>query len=122
MAVAHINIEWVFVSECPIPNDVHNILVPGETPVAAYKTFRDMAIFTSKRLIVRDAQGITGKKVEIYSLPYSSIDMWSSENGGNILDRTAEIELWTKAGHFKIVLHKGVDVRKLDLLIANAVL
>ncbi|MZQ86212.1 PH domain-containing protein [Paenibacillus sp. 5J-6] len=90
--------------------------------IAAYKTFRDSAIFTNKRLIVRDAQGFTGKKVEIYSLPYSSINMWSTENAGGFLDTTAEVELWTRAGHIKVRLHKGVDIRKLDMLIANALL
>ncbi|MFC5281169.1 PH domain-containing protein [Arcanobacterium canis] len=53
----------------------------GEQPYAAYKTLRDSAIFTSKRLIIRDAQGFTGKKVEIYSIPYSSINMWSNKVG-----------------------------------------
>ena len=40
---------WTFVSECPIPNDLGPILVEGEQPWAAYKTFRDSAIFTNKR-------------------------------------------------------------------------
>ena len=71
---------WTLQSEIPIPGDVGPLLVPGEQPVAAYSTFRDSAVFTTKRLIIRDAQGLTGKKVEIYSLPYSRIDMWSSEN------------------------------------------
>ena len=110
------------VSECPIPNDVNDLLVEGEFAVAAYKTFRDSAIFTNKRLIVRDAQGITGKKVEIYSLPYSSIIMWSTENAGKFLDFNAEVELWTRAGHIKINLQKGVDIRKFEKLIANALL
>ncbi len=70
---------WTLIQEIPIPNDVGHLLVGDEKPVAAYKTFRDSAIFTTKRLIVRDAQGLSGKKVEIYSLPYSRIDMWSSE-------------------------------------------
>jgi hypothetical protein len=113
---------WTLISECPIPNDVFDLLVEGEEPVAAYKTLRDSAIFTNKRLIVRDAQGITGKKVEIYSLPYSSINMWSTENAGKFLDFNAEVELWTRAGHIKINLHKGVDIRKFDKLIANALL
>lgn len=94
----------------------------GEVAVAAYKTFRDSAIFTNKRLIVRDAQGITGKKVEIYSLPYSSINMWSTENAGTFLDVNAEVELWTRAGHIKVNVKKGVDIHKLDKLIAEAVL
>ena len=115
-------LEWTFLSECPIPQDVNSILVDGEVAVAAYKTFRDSAIFTNKRLIVRDAQGLTGKKVEIYSLPYSSINMWSTENAGRFLDVNAEVELWTRAGHIKVKLQRGVDIRKFDKLIANAIL
>jgi len=115
-------LSWTLISECPIPSDVNDLLVEGEFAVAAYKTFRDSAIFTNKRLIVRDAQGITGKKVEIYSLPYSSIIMWSTENAGKFLDFNAEVELWTRAGHIKINLQKGVDIRKFDKLIANALL
>jgi len=113
---------WTLVSECPIPGDVDEVLVPGETAIAAYKTFRDAAIFTNKRLIVRDAQGISGKKVEIYSLPYSSILMWSSENGHGVLNFNSELELWTKAGHIKVNLQKGLDIRRLDKLISEALL
>lgn len=113
---------WTLIEEIPIPADVTELLVEGEQAVAAFKTFRDSAIFTTKRLIVRDAQGMTGKKVEIYSLPYSSINMWSSENAGGMLDRDAELELWTRAGHIKVKLHKRLDIRRLDKLIAWAVL
>ncbi|MCF2588708.1 PH domain-containing protein [Brevibacterium sp. UCMA 11752] len=112
---------WTFTSECPIPDDLSPILVAGETPVAAYRTIRDSAIFTNKRLIIRDAQGLTGKKIEMYSIPYSSINMWSSENSGK-LDFNAELELWTRAGHLKIRIGKGLDVRRLDNLIAQAVI
>lgn len=112
---------WTLVSECPIPQDVGNILINGEKAIAAYKTFRDSAIFTTKRLIVRDSQGFTGKKVEIYSLPYSTINMWSTENAG-LIDFNSEVELWTRAGHIKIKLSKNVDVRKFDIIISNAIL
>ncbi len=112
---------WMFVEECPIPNDVMELMVAGEQPVAAYRTFRDSAIFTTKRMIVRDAQGITGKKVEVYSLPYSAINMWSSENAGKF-DLDAELELWTRAGYIKIKVGKKADIRRLDMLIAHSVL
>ena len=56
-------VAWTFMSEIQIPADVVSMMVQGEQPVAAFSTFRDSAIFTTKRLIVRDAQGITGKKV-----------------------------------------------------------
>lgn len=122
MAATQGILEWTLVGECPIPQDVNHLLVAGEVAVAAYKTFRDTAVFTNKRLIVRDAQGLTGKKVEIYSLPYSSINMWSTENAGGFLDTNAEVELWTRAGHIKVKLQKGVDIRRFDMLIANALL
>lgn len=114
-------LSWTLQQEIPVPADVQSLLMQGEQPVAAFKTFRDSATFTTKRLIVRDAQGITGRKVEIYSLPYSSILMWSSENAGT-LDWNSELELWTKAGHIKVKLAKGADVRRIDSLIAWAVL
>ena len=98
------------------------MLVPGEKAYRAFRTLRDSAIFTDRRLIVRDSQGLTGKKVEIYSLPYKAINMWSSENAGKLLDLNAEIELWTRAGHIKIKIGKGCDIRAVDKLIANAVI
>jgi hypothetical protein len=113
---------WTLVSECAIPPEIDQILTTGEVAIAAYKTFRDSAIFTNKRLIVRDAQGLSGKKVEIYSLPYSSVLMWSSENGVGILNFNSELELWTKAGHIKVNLNKGLDIRRLDRLLSEAIL
>ncbi|MDO4814750.1 MAG: PH domain-containing protein [Gemella sp.] len=114
-------LEWNFIAETSIPDDVNYLLTEGETAIAAYKTLRDSAIFTTKRLIVRDAQGLTGKKVEIYSLPYSTINMWSTENAGTF-DLSAEVSLWTRAGKVKINLRKGVDIRKIDKIIAEAVI
>ena len=114
-------LSWTFVSECPSPPDAADLMVQGEQPFLAYKTFRDSAIFTNKRLIVRDAQGITGKKVEIYSLPYKHILMWSSENAGTI-DINSELELWTKVGRIKIKLSRGADIRRLDRIISDMVL
>ncbi|WP_313356496.1 PH domain-containing protein [Microbacterium sp.] len=114
-------LSWTLQQEIPVPEDVQTLLAQGEQAITSFKTVRDSATFTTKRLIVRDAQGLTGKKVEIYSLPYSSILMWSSENAGT-LDWNSELELWTKAGHIKVKLAKGADVRRIDSLIAWAVL
>lgn len=115
-------LSWSFIREVSVPEDVKEMLIDGETAICAFATIRDVAIFTDKRLIVRDAQGITGKKVEIYTLPYSSIVMYSSENAGKILDFDTEIELWLKNGHIKINLKKGIDIRKIDKILANAIL
>ena len=113
--------EWTFFSEVAVPGDVTAMLLSNENAVCAYKTIRDVAVFTNKRLIVRDAQGITGKKVETYSLPYSSIVMWSTENAGKI-DLNSEVELWTKAGHVKINLKKNIDIRKFGMILAAAIM
>ena len=115
-------LSWTLQKEIPVPDDVSPLLVEGEQAVASFKTFRDSATFTTMRLIVRDAQGLTGKKVEVYSLPYSSINMWSTENAAGKLDRDAEVELWTRAGHIKVKLTKNADIRRIDSLLAWAVL
>lgn len=112
---------WTFMQEVPVPADIQSVLIEGEEAVTAFMTMRDSAVFTTKRLIVRDAQGFTGKKIEMYSLPYSSINMWSTENAGT-LDLNAEVELWTRAGHIKIKVGKEADIRRIDQLIGWAVL
>lgn len=113
---------WTLVEEIPIPEDVTALLVEGEQAVVAYKTSRDSAVFTTKRLIVRDAQGLSGKKVEVHSVPYSRIDRWSTENAGGMFDFNSQLQMWTRAGHITIELGRKIDVRRLDQLIAWAVL
>lgn len=113
--------EWTFFGVCDVPGDAASVLVPGENVIAAYKTARDVAIVTDKRLIMRDAQGITGKKVEVYSLPWKSVDMWSTENAGHF-DVNCELELWTRAGHIKLKLGGGIDIRQIDKVIGTALL
>ncbi len=115
-------LQWTFSTRCDIPADVNDMLVTGEQALHAFKTIRDVAIFTNKRIIVRDAQGITGKKVEIYSLPYSSILMYSTENAGKILDINTEVEMWTKMGVIKINLAKNINIREFDKILAEAIL
>lgn len=114
--------EWTFLAKCKIPDDVGEILAPGEEAVCAYKTIRDAAIFTNKRLIVRNSQGVTGIKVEIYTLPYSSILMYSTENAGLLPEINAEVELWTKVGNIKIKLNRGVNIREVDKTLATYIL
>lgn len=113
--------EWTFLREVKAPKDIDDTLVDGETVVCCFKTVRDVAVFTNKRLIVRDTQGVTGIKKETYSLPYKSINMYTTENAG-IADINTEIELWTRAGRFKLKLKPGADVKKIDRIIATYIL
>ena len=112
---------WTFTEEVPVPENIKELLIEGEEAEVAYKTIRDVAVVTNKRFIIADKQGLTGKKIEIYTIPFKSINMYSTENAGR-LDLNAEIELWTKAGKFKLNLGKKVNIRKLDTIIANAIL
>ena len=112
---------WTFIEEVAVPANINGLLIEGEEAKLAYKTVRDVAVVTNKRFIIADKQGLTGKKVEIYTIPFKSIDMYSSENGGTF-DLNAELELWTRSGKFKLNLNKKVDIRKLDKLIAEYIL
>ncbi|MBR0406260.1 MAG: PH domain-containing protein [Eggerthellaceae bacterium] len=113
--------EWTFFQEVQPTKDVMDMLLQGEQVYAAFKTIRDIAVFTSYRLIVRDSQGLTGSKIETYSLPWKSVDMWSIENAG-MLDFNSEVELWTRAGHVKINLKKGADVNRINGLLTAFIL
>lgn len=115
------NLSWIFYQEIPVPHDVQELLINGEVAERAFRTVRDVAIFTNKRLIVKDVQGLTGSKVEIYSLPYSSVHMWSTENAG-MLDFTSEVELWTRAGNIKIQLKRDINIRSFERLLAEYIL
>ena len=115
------NLSWIFYQEIPVPHDVQELLINGEVAERAFRTVRDVAIFTNKRLIVQDVQGLTGSKVEIYSLPYSSVHMWSTENAG-MLDFTSEVELWTRAGNIKIQLKRDINIRTFERLLAEYIL
>ena len=113
--------EWAFFEEVEPAQEVLDMLIQGEQVYSAFRTIRDTATFTSHRLIVRDTQGITGAKVETYSVPWKSIEMWSIETAG-MLDLIAEVELWTRVGNIKINLHYGADVDKINNLISAFVL
>ena len=121
MATLNALMTWTFTAEVDVPENIKDLLVAGEEAQIAYKTIRDVAVITNKRLIIADRQGLTGKKVEVYTIPFKSIIMYSSENGGTF-DMNAELELWTKAGRFKLNLNKKVDIRKFDKLIAEYIL
>ncbi len=96
-------------------------LLPDEDIICGYKTVRDVAAFTTKRIIIRDKQGIRGKKIETYTIPYKSIIMYSVENAGT-LDLTSEVELWTKAGNIKLNFKRDFNITLINKIIADAIL
>lgn len=69
------------------------LLIEDEQVQHAFKLIRDLSVFTNKRLILVDKQGITGKKQEILTIPYGKITKFSKENAGRF-DLDAEIKIW----------------------------
>lgn len=113
---------WHFIRPGQLRPDVQATLMPNEQVYSVYQTVRDQAVFTNMRLIVRDAQGVTGQKVEVFSIPWKSVQMWSTENSGKIIDVDSELQLWTLVGTFKINLKRGLDIRQVDKLVASCVM
>ncbi len=74
-------------------SQLNNFLVQNETVEGAYKVFRDMLVFTNKRLILVDIQGVSGKKSEVISVPYHSIKSFSVETAGTF-DLDSELKIW----------------------------
>lgn len=76
---------------------VAGILSPGETIEQAYQLYRDVLVFTGKRLIIVDYQGVTGKKTEYRSLPYTGIVSFAIETAGR-MDLDSELKLFILGG------------------------
>jgi hypothetical protein len=106
-------LNMVFVEELKAtPPEIEKMLVNGERVIASFKSLRDIGAITNKRIIYFNKQGLIGKKIEAYSIPLRSIDMFSSENAG-IIDFTTEFQLWTKVGVMKMSFPKKVDVHNI---------
>ncbi|MDZ7756935.1 PH domain-containing protein [Rhodohalobacter sp.] len=73
--------------------NVEAIFIEGEKTLGAYKGVRDGVVFTNKRIIALNVQGITGKKKDYTSLPYKNITAFSVETAGTF-DRDAELDVW----------------------------
>ena len=76
-----------------VQGEFDKVLAPGERVEHAYQLFRDYFVFTSKRLVLVDKQGLTGSKVEYHSIPYKSITHFSVETAG-AFDLDAELKIW----------------------------
>ena len=100
-----------------------SLLVDGENVSHAYQLVRDLIVFTNKRLILVDKQGLSGKKQEILSIPYGSISKFSKENAGRF-DRDAEIKLWVRGDNVPLELsfRVGTDLAGIYRILSNYIL
>ena len=98
------------------------LFVAGEEIIGVYKAIRDYVVFTNKRIISVNAQGVTGKKKDFTSLPYSKIQVFSVETAGT-LDLDSELELYFSGlGLVKFEFSGASDIVKIGQLISNAIL
>lgn len=86
-----------------------------EEVMVAYKLVRDMIVFTNKRFMFIDKQGMTGKKVDYLSIPYKSITQFKVETAGHF-DSDCELKIWIsgQSSPFEVELKSSLaqDVQK----------
>lgn len=97
------------------------LLAQGEQVLAAYLLVRDAFLFTDRRLVLVDKQGVTGRKVQYHSIPYRSITHFSVETAGTF-DLDAELTIWLAGGQGIVKqFGRGVDVYEVQGLLAGFV-
>ncbi len=98
------------------------ILTNGETVIAEYSSIRDFVVFTNKRIIAVNVQGLTGKKKDYTTLPYSKIQAFSIETAG-VLDLDAELELYFSGlGKVKFEFVGSSNIAEIGRMISEKIL
>jgi len=103
--------------------EYQSILTEGESVEKAYRLIRDMFLFTNKRLILVDKQGLTGRKIDYHSIPYRSIIHFSIETAGHF-DLDAELKIWLSGTPEPIQkqFNKSLNIYELQRVLAKYVL
>ncbi|MBO0460604.1 MULTISPECIES: PH domain-containing protein [Enterococcus] len=107
-----------------ITREVQEILIPTEQVELAFKLVRDLIIFTDRRMIIVDKQGMTGKKSEYKSIPYRSISRFSIETSGHF-DLDAELKIWISSAELpaeSLQFRKDKNIIAVQQALAAAVL
>ncbi|MBQ2774851.1 MAG: PH domain-containing protein [Clostridia bacterium] len=105
--------------------EVFPFLIEGEVITDTFKSVRDGVVFTNKRIIAINSQGLTGTKKDFSSLPYSKIQAFSVETAGLIESGIADTELeiyFSGLGRVKFEFNKGIDIKGICKTISTYVL
>ncbi len=98
---------------------IEDFLLDDEQIIGAYQSIRDGVVFTNKRIIAVNVQGLTGKKKDFTSIPYSKISTFSLETAG-VLDLDAELEIYLSGvGRVKFEFTGSTDVKKICKIISE---
>jgi len=105
-----------------VQQEFADLFTEGENVERAYRLIRDMFVFTNKRLILIDKQGLTGKKTEYHSFPYRSITHFSIETAGRF-DLDAELKIWISGNQMPIQkqFNKQLNIYELQRVLAGYV-
>lgn len=110
------------VDDSTFSQTIQPMFVSGEKIIATFKTVRDGVVFTNKRIFAINVQGLTGKKVDFTSLPYSRIQAFSVETAG-VIDLDSELELWFSGlGKVKFEFSSRSNVAEICKMISDLVL
>ncbi|MGC4019450.1 MAG: PH domain-containing protein [Muricomes sp.] len=110
------------VSTDSVSRDIAPLLVNSEEVLSSYKGVRDYVVFTSKRIIAVNVQGMTGKKKDFTSLPYSKVQAFSSETAG-VFDMDSELELYFSGlGKVKFEFSGTSNIVQLSQIIGSYIL
>lgn len=100
------------------------LLTETEEIELGFSLLRDVFMFTSKRLILIDVQGLTGKKQEYLSLPYRHISRFSLETAGTF-DLDAELKIWISSENEPSVskrFNQSIDIYAVQRYLAEKVI
>lgn len=97
MSTVNLNKVFSFYEEIPLSSAIEPLISKNEIVQFAVKTIRDIAVFTNKRILIADKQGLTGKKIEYYSIPFKNIITYAIETAGTF-DLDSEIKLLMSGG------------------------
>ena len=102
-----------------IDKQLDGVLAPGETVRVAFRLIRDLIVFTDRRLILIDRQGVTGRKVEYLTVPYRAITSFSLETAGSF-DLDSELKIWVsgRPDPIRRTLKRGADILGIQQAIA----
>jgi hypothetical protein len=112
------------VNQETLVKDYGKLLITGEEIELGFKLIRDTFIFTNKRLILVEKQGITGSKIEYKSITYKSISRFSVETAGTF-DLEAELKIWVSSEANPSIVkqfNKSVNVYDVQNVLAHHVL
>ena len=116
-----------FVKLKPVEDDefskfIMPMFVPDEEIIQSFKGMRDGVVFTNKRIIAINIQGLTGKKKDYTSLPYSKIQAYSVETAG-VFDLDSELDLWFSGmGQIRFEFAARANVTEICRIISERVL